>query len=127
MAVIATAFTHDQALRRAHAARGPLKGNWLIQNKVGAHLKSLLDTRLAAYHGKGDAALVRFALPQFAENQGAIRHVIAVDQNGVIFAAKQDVAGLVSVVGKIQVNIGRVKDSAYRTMYFRVSAEEKRL
>ena len=41
--------------------------------------------------------------------------------------SRQDVPGLVSIVGKIQINIGRVKDPAYRTMYFRVPAEEERL
>ena len=45
----------------------------------------------------------------------------------VAVGQQQDVAGLVSVVGKVQVNIGCVKDSAYRTMYFRVPAEEERL
>src|SRR5690242_560107 len=127
MAMVAAAFAHDQALRRAHAARGPVERNWLIQHKVGAHFEGLLDTRLAAYDGKRNAALVGFALPQFAEHQTAIRHFVKVSQQSVIFAAQQDVAGLVSIVGKIQVNIGRVKDSAYRTMYFRVTAEEERL
>jgi len=87
----------------------------------------LLDACLAAYHSKRDAAFVGFTLPQLAKDQGAVRHLVTVDQNGVIFAAQQDVAGLVSVVGKIQINIGRVKDPAYRTMYFRVTAEEERL
>src|SRR6266853_1725323 len=125
MAMVAPAFTHDQSLCRAYAARGPVERNWLVQNKVSTHLKGLLDTRLAAYQGKGNAALVGFTLPQFAENQGAVRHVVTVNQQSVIFAAQQNVAGLVSVVGKIQVNIGRVKDSAYRTMYFRVTAEKE--
>src|ERR1051326_731500 len=80
MAMVAPAFTHDKTLCRTYAARGPVERNWLIQNEVCAHLKGLLDTRLAAYHGKGDAALVGFTLPQFAKNQRTIRHVVTVDQ-----------------------------------------------
>jgi hypothetical protein len=127
MAMVASAFTHDQALCRAHTARGPVERNWLVQNKVSAHLKGLLDTGLAAHYCKGNAALVGFTLPQFAKNQRAVRHVVTIDQESVIFATQQNVAGLISIVGKIQVNIGRVKDSAYRTMYFRVTAEKERL
>src|SRR5215831_2571090 len=127
MAMVAPAFTHDQTLRGAHAARGPVERNRLIQHKVCAHFKSLLDACLAAYHSKSDAAFVGFALPQLAKDQRAVRHLVAIDQNSVIFAAQQDVAGLVSIVGKIEVNIGRVEDPAYRTMYFRVPAEEERL
>jgi hypothetical protein len=56
-----------------------------------------------------------------------MRHVIAVDQKGVIFATHQNVAGLVGVVGEIQIDIGSVQDSTYRTMDFRVIAEEERL
>jgi hypothetical protein len=37
------------------------------------------------------------------------------------------VASLVSIVGEIQVDIGRIQNAAYRTMYFRVIAEEERL
>lgn len=56
-----------------------------------------------------------------------MRHVIAIDQKGVIFAAHQNVAGLVRVIGEIQINIGSVQDSTYRTMDFRVITEEERL
>ena len=79
MAMVTPAFTHDQALCRAHTARGPVERNGFVQNKVGAHLKCLLDSRLAAYHSKGDAAFVGFTLPQFAENQWTVRHVVAVN------------------------------------------------
>jgi hypothetical protein len=54
-------------------------------------------------------------------------HVVTINQESVIFAAKQDLTRLVGIVGEIQINICRVQDSAYRTMNFRVVAEEERL
>src|SRR6476660_2769732 len=81
MTMVTPAFTHDQTLCGAHAARGPVERNGLVQNKVCAHFKGLLDACLAAYHSKGDAALVGFTLPQFPKDQGAVRHLVTVDQN----------------------------------------------
>src|ERR1043166_1960398 len=127
MTMVAPAFTHDQTLCGTHAARGPVERNGFVQHKVCAHFEGLLDACLAAYHGKGDAAFGGFTLPQLAKDLRTVRHLITVHQDCVIFAAQEDVAGLVSIVGKIQVNIGRIKNSAYRTMYFRVPAEEERL
>ena len=54
-------------------------------------------------------------------------HVVAIDQKGVIFAAKKNVAGLVGIVGEIQIDICGIQDSTYRTMDFRVITEEERL
>jgi hypothetical protein len=71
--------------------------------------------------------LIRFPLAQLAQNQGAVGHVVTVNQQGIILSAQQDVAGLIGIVGEIQVDIGRIQNSAYRTMYFRVVAEEERL
>ncbi|HEV8493798.1 MAG TPA: hypothetical protein VGR76_16085 [Candidatus Angelobacter sp.] len=68
----------------------------------------MLDACLAAYHSKRDAAFVGFTLPQLAKDLRAIRHLVTVDQNSVIFAAQQNVAGLISIVGKIQINIGGI-------------------
>jgi hypothetical protein len=56
-----------------------------------------------------------------------MRHVVTVNQKGIIFAAKQNMARLVSGVGEIQINVCRIQDAAYRTMNFRVVAEEERL
>jgi len=127
MPMVAATLAHDQALGSAYAARRSLQRNWLVQNEIGAHLKGLLDVGLAIYHGEGDAALVGLALPQLPENEGPMGHVVAIDQKGVIFAAKKNVAGLVGVVGEIQIDICGIQDSTYRTMDFRVIAEEERL
>ncbi len=127
MAMIATALTHDQALRSAYATGRPIQRNRLVQDKVGAHLKRLLNVRFAIYQREGNAAFIGFPLAQLAQNQGAVGHVVTVNQQGIILSAQQDVAGLVSIVGEIQVDIGRIQNSAYRTMYFRVVAEEERL
>ena len=54
-------------------------------------------------------------------------HIVTVDQQGVIFAAKENMSGLIGIVREIQINICRIQDSAYRTMDFRVIAEEERL
>jgi len=84
-----------------------------------------LDGSLSVHQCKGDAAFVGFALTQLAENQRAVRYIVAVHQECVIFAPHQNVASLVRVVGEIQIDIGRVQDTAYRTMYFRIFTEEE--
>jgi hypothetical protein len=87
----------------------------------------LLDVGFAIYQSKGNTAFVGFSLPQLAEYKRTMGHIVTVNQKSVILAAKENVACLVGIVGEIHVDIGRVHDSAYRTMDFRVIAEEERL
>ena len=54
-------------------------------------------------------------------------HIVTVHQQRVILAAQQNVARLVGVIGKVEIDICGIQDSTYRTMDFRVVAEEERL
>jgi hypothetical protein len=125
--MVTATLTHDQSLRSAYAPGGTIQGYGLVQNEIGAHLKSLLNIRFAVYQREGNTALVGLPKPQFTQDKWAVGHVVTVNQKSVIFAAKQNVPGLVSVVGEVQIDICRIQDSTYRTMDFRVVAEEERL
>jgi len=92
----------------ANASGGAFHGNWLVQDEIGAHFKCLLDVGPAIDQSKGDATLVGLPLPQFTEDQTGILYVIAVNQNGVILAPRQDVTCLVRGVAQIKVDVGRV-------------------
>src|SRR5882672_4391068 len=127
MTMVTPALPHDQSLRGANASSGAFHGDWLVQDEIGAYFKRLLDVGPAIDQSKGNAALVGLSLPQFTEDQSGILDIIAVNHNGVILAPRQDVTCLVRGVAKIKVDIGRVQDTAYRTMYFRVATEEKSL
>src|SRR5882724_10336164 len=127
MTMVTAALPHDQSLRSANASSGPFHGDWFIQDEIGAHFKGLLNIGSAIDQGEGNATFIGFSLTQLPQHYGAILNVIAVNHHSVILAPHQDVAGLVRGVAKIQVNVGRVQNSAYRTMYFGVATKEKSL
>src|SRR5947209_4788539 len=66
MAMVAAAFSHDKTMGSANTAASAVRGDGLIENKIGAHLKGLLHRGAAVDDGKGNATLVGFALAHFA-------------------------------------------------------------
>ena len=76
--------------------------------------------------GKGNTALVGFALAHVAKNLWSISNV-AIDQDAVVFAALENVVCFFCTMADLQVDVHGIECPANRSLYFCICAEEESL
>src|SRR3954447_5274914 len=125
MAMVAAAFTQDQAMSRTQTTSCAIRGNRLFQYKIGAECKRLFHTGHAVGNGKDNGFCVGLAAPHFSDDFAPALYIVTIDEHSVEFAPPDGLASCVGGGNRLQFDGDRFQRPANDAQNFLVAREEE--